>query len=80
MALNKVELAGLTQKAISGKLSKKESVRLTKELAKKFEKQGLDTFTERVILASFLLSDDLRAAMAHIQLLMDGRVSLLQDE
>jgi len=81
MALSKVELADLVQKAFQNKLNHKESKRLLRELTRKFENGGLDTYTERVILASFILYEDCPdRVMANIQKMLGARANLRQDK
>ncbi len=55
MSLSKVGLAILVQKALEGQTDPEENRVVAKELTKKFEKEGLETFKERAVLSSFIL-------------------------
>ncbi len=59
MPLNKVELHTLVIKAYGYKeLTEKETKRMLRALWKKFWKQGLDSFQERVVLSSYISFPD----------------------
>lgn len=55
MAINNIELLGLVERGLKDDLSRKETRKLLKELCNKFLKQGLDSFTVKLLLSAHVL-------------------------
>lgn len=53
--MQKVKLAKLVEKALKDELTEKETEKLLRELWKKFQARGLDSFKERLILSANVL-------------------------
>ncbi len=59
MGLDKVKLTELVIKSFTHKqLAEKEARKMLKALWKKYWEQGLDSFQEKVVLSSYILSPD----------------------
>lgn len=66
MTLNEVEIQKLIRTATANVISEKDLNRLAKKLSRKFEKNGLKSPIERIILIACILYDDLPSRFFYI--------------